>query len=69
MRPAELAGMGRRSREIYDLCKARRLSVFKVNRTWRVRGPGVDLLVTDLRYVTEADIRPVALARRSILNL
>jgi len=47
----------RRREEIRRLCAERKISIQPYGNSWWVRGPGVDLIATDLAWVRPDDLR------------
>lgn len=45
-------------REVYALAAERGVSIERAGAGWRLSGPGVSVLVSDLRYVSQRDLQP-----------
>jgi len=57
-------GLGGHGRYILGLAARRGLQVERRGESWRFTGPGVDVAVDGLRYVTTHDLLPAMSGRR-----
>ena len=49
----------KRRKEIREECDRRGLRILPHGKLWRIEGPGVDILTTDLAALTVTELEPV----------